>query len=62
MVIALLVFSAITEKEELICSEVKLLQGMSERLKERAMYRSQNVIGLDTESQGLITGKDTIIG
>ena len=32
-------FSAITEKEELICGEVKLLQGISERLKERAMYR-----------------------
>jgi len=34
-------FSAITEKEELICGEVKLLQGISERLKERAMYRRQ---------------------
>lgn len=34
-------FSAITQKEELICGEVKLLQGMSERLKERVMYRRQ---------------------
>lgn len=34
-------FSAITEKEELISGEVKLLQGMNERLKEKAMYRKQ---------------------
>lgn len=34
-------YSAITEKEELITGEVKLLQGVSERLKERSMYRSQ---------------------
>ncbi len=32
-------FSAITDKKELICGEVKLLQGMSERLQERAKYR-----------------------
>ncbi len=34
-------FSAITEKEELIATEVKTLKGMSERLKERRMYRTQ---------------------
>jgi hypothetical protein len=34
-------FSAVTEKEELISGEVKLLQGISERLKKRAMYRRQ---------------------
>jgi len=34
-------YSAITEKEELITGEVKLLKGISERLKERSMYRSQ---------------------
>ena len=33
-------FSATTEKEELITGELKLLPGMSERLKERAMYRN----------------------
>ena len=33
-------FSATTEKEELISGELKLLPGMSERLKERAMYRN----------------------
>lgn len=32
-------FSAVTEKEELVGGEVKLLEGMSERIKERAMYR-----------------------
>ncbi|MCP4344789.1 MAG: paclitaxel/taxanoid biosynthesis susceptibility protein TS1 [Desulfobacterales bacterium] len=34
-------FSAVTEKNELISGEVKLLHGISERLKERAMYRTQ---------------------
>ncbi|MCP4105117.1 MAG: paclitaxel/taxanoid biosynthesis susceptibility protein TS1 [Desulfobacteraceae bacterium] len=34
-------FSAVTEKAELISGEVSLLKGMSERLKERAMYRTQ---------------------
>lgn len=34
-------FSAITEKKELISGEVKLLKNMSERLKEKAMYRKQ---------------------
>ncbi|NSW83919.1 MAG: HNH endonuclease [Syntrophothermus sp.] len=34
-------FSAVTEKEELISGEVTLLQDISERLKERAMYRRQ---------------------
>ena len=33
-------FSATTKKEELISGELKLLSGMSERLKERAMYRN----------------------
>lgn len=33
--------SAVTEKEELFSAEVTLLKGMSERLKERAMYRRQ---------------------
>ncbi|POZ90226.1 paclitaxel/taxanoid biosynthesis susceptibility protein TS1 [Petrotoga halophila DSM 16923] len=32
-------FSAVTEKKELISGEVKLLQGMKERLYERSMYR-----------------------
>lgn len=32
-------FSAITEKKELICGEVKLLKGMKDRLAERASYR-----------------------
>lgn len=32
-------FSIVTEKEELVGGEVKLLEGMSERLTERAMYR-----------------------
>lgn len=32
-------FSAITEKQELISGEVKLLQGQKERIKERAGYR-----------------------
>lgn len=32
-------FSAITNKEELICGEVTLLSGQVERLKERSMYR-----------------------
>lgn len=34
-------FSAVTDKEELISGEVKLLQGQKERLKEKAMYRKQ---------------------
>ncbi|WP_434291753.1 RRXRR domain-containing protein, partial [Clostridium botulinum] len=34
-------FSAITKEKELIAGEVKLLKGMSERLKEKAMYRRQ---------------------
>lgn len=34
-------FSAVTDKKELISGEVKLLKGMSERLKEKAMYRKQ---------------------
>jgi hypothetical protein len=34
-------FSAITEKQELISGEFNLLKGMSERLKERSMYRTQ---------------------
>ena len=33
-------FSATTETEELIAGELELLSGMSERLKERAMYRN----------------------
>ncbi|MBA3533914.1 MAG: RRXRR domain-containing protein [Ardenticatenales bacterium] len=32
-------FAAVTEKEELVGGELKLLSGMSERLAERAMYR-----------------------
>jgi hypothetical protein len=31
-------YSVVTDREELIGGEVRLLQGMSERLKERAMY------------------------
>ncbi|MCP4353626.1 MAG: paclitaxel/taxanoid biosynthesis susceptibility protein TS1 [Desulfobacterales bacterium] len=34
-------FSAVTEKAELISGEVSLLKRMSERLKEKAMYRTQ---------------------
>lgn len=34
-------YSAVSDKEELIGGEVKMLKGMSERLKERAMYRRQ---------------------
>ncbi|WP_434576884.1 RNA-guided endonuclease IscB [Thermoanaerobacterium thermosaccharolyticum] len=34
-------FSAVTEKEELVSGEVELLKSMSERLKERRMYRRQ---------------------
>jgi len=34
-------YSVISNKKELISGEVKLLKGMSERLKERAMYRNQ---------------------
>ena len=34
-------YSAVTEDKELISGEVELLQGQSERLKERAMYRGQ---------------------
>ena len=33
-------FSATTKSEELITGELELLSGMSERLKERAMYRN----------------------
>lgn len=32
-------FSAITDKKELICGEVRLLQGVKDRLKEKLMYR-----------------------
>ncbi|WP_200894221.1 RNA-guided endonuclease IscB [Aneurinibacillus migulanus] len=32
-------FSAVTEEEEILSGECRLLTGMSERLKERAMYR-----------------------
>lgn len=34
-------FSAITEKRELLVGELKLLQGMKEKLQEKAMYRIQ---------------------
>lgn len=34
-------FSAITENKELICGELKLLQGIKERLCDKAMYRKQ---------------------
>lgn len=34
-------FSAVSDKKELISGEVKLLQGVSERLKEKSMYRKQ---------------------
>jgi hypothetical protein len=34
-------YSAVTEREELIGGRVEMLRGMSERLKERAMYRRQ---------------------
>jgi len=34
-------FSAITNKKELITGELKLLQGMKERLLEKTMYRKQ---------------------
>jgi hypothetical protein len=34
-------YSAITKEKEIISGEVKLLKGMSERLKEKAMYRKQ---------------------
>ncbi|NFH40754.1 RNA-guided endonuclease IscB [Clostridium sporogenes] len=34
-------FSAITNDKELLVGEIKLLQGMKERLSERAMYRKQ---------------------
>ncbi|WP_418219492.1 RNA-guided endonuclease IscB [Clostridium botulinum] len=34
-------FSTITKEKELISGEVKLLKGMSERLREKAMYRRQ---------------------
>ena len=34
-------FSAMTDKEELFGGEVQMLNGMSERLKERSMYRTQ---------------------
>ncbi|MDI6918955.1 RRXRR domain-containing protein [Clostridium botulinum] len=36
-------FSAITKEKELISGEVKLLKGMSERIKEKAMYIEDNV-------------------
>lgn len=32
-------FSAVTDREELISGEVKMLQGVKNRLEERAMYR-----------------------
>lgn len=34
-------FSAITEKKEILVGELKLLQGMKERLQEKAMYKIQ---------------------
>ncbi|MFX0102814.1 MAG: RNA-guided endonuclease IscB [Candidatus Hodarchaeota archaeon] len=34
-------FSAVSKKEELLCGKLHLLENMSERLKERAMYRTQ---------------------
>jgi hypothetical protein len=34
-------FSAITEKYEVLCGELQMLQDMSERMKERRMYRRQ---------------------
>ncbi|MFX0101966.1 MAG: RNA-guided endonuclease IscB [Candidatus Hodarchaeota archaeon] len=34
-------YSAVSKKEELLCGELHLLEGMSERLKEKAMYRAQ---------------------
>ena len=34
-------FSAVTDKKELFGGEVKMMSGMSERLKERSMYRTQ---------------------
>jgi len=34
-------FSAISSKDELLGGEAKMLDGMSERLKERSMYRTQ---------------------
>ncbi len=34
-------FNAITEKEELIGGELEMLDGMTERIIERAMYRTQ---------------------
>ena len=34
-------FSAVTDKEELLSSEVTLLSGMSKRITEKAMYRKQ---------------------
>ena len=49
-------FSATTEKEELISGELKLLPGMSERLKERAMYRNNRRTRLRTAHHVLITG------
>ena len=39
-------YSAVAEDRELISGEAELLQGQSERLKERAMYRSQRRAGL----------------
>ena len=48
-------FSATTEKEELISGELKLLSGMSERLKERAMYRNNWRTRLRTAHHVLIT-------
>lgn len=34
-------FSVVSDKKEYISGEVKMLQGMSQRLQEKAMYRSQ---------------------
>lgn len=34
-------FSVVNDREELVSGELELLKGMSERLKERAMYRRQ---------------------
>lgn len=34
-------FSGVTERVEVLAGEMTLLKGMSERLKERAMYRRQ---------------------
>ena len=49
-------FSAATEKEELISGELKLLTGMSERLKESVMHRNNWRTRLRTAHHVLITG------